>query len=109
MELVNYEATLEALAGDSQLLRTLVTIFREDAPGLVEELDQYVRQANSTMVRETLHKLRGLVAHFYCESIVKLLGELEYAAKLGDIQPTVSNIEIVRDQLLAISKELEGA
>jgi PAS domain S-box-containing protein len=62
--LVDPTALLTACDGDAGLLRRMVGVFQTGAPAQLRRLCDAIQKANAADVRESAHKLRGLVSSF---------------------------------------------
>jgi CheY-like chemotaxis protein/HPt (histidine-containing phosphotransfer) domain-containing protein len=82
--LVDSEAALARVGGDSQLLSELAGLFLEEYPRLLAGIDEGIRSGNLDAARSGAHQLKGLLAQFGCEQGRLIAIELEDAAKQGD-------------------------
>lgn len=74
---------LEALDGERELLSQLATMFVEDAPQLLTELEDAVASDDPVAARRATHSIKGLVATFFAAPTVELAHRLEQAAADG--------------------------
>lgn len=77
------KSALEALDGERELLCQLATMFVEDAPQLLTELEDALAADDPIAARRATHSLKGLVATFFAASTVELAHRLEQAAADG--------------------------
>jgi PAS domain S-box-containing protein len=57
-------ALLAACDNDPVFLHELIEVFRDDAPGELAQLSEAVQEHDSQRLRETAHRLRGMLATF---------------------------------------------
>ena len=78
------QAALNALAGQQPLLAELAKIFCEDAPQLLDDLQQAVQSKDAFAARRHAHSLKGLAATFYAPRPVELAQRIEDDAASGN-------------------------
>jgi CheY-like chemotaxis protein len=85
--LLDAATLLRACDADPVLLGRMITVFQADAPDQVGRLGVAVREGNAEAVRESAHKLRGLLSAFSATAAeVALL--LEQTAAVGQADRT---------------------
>lgn len=77
------KSALEALDGERELLSQLATMFVEDAPQLLTDLENAVAADDPAAARRATHSVKGLVATFFAAPAVDLAHRLEQAAADG--------------------------
>jgi HPt (histidine-containing phosphotransfer) domain-containing protein len=80
----DFDAALTRLGGDRQLLADMLTIYCEDGPQLLAELQSAVRAADAAAARRLAHALKGLLAGCGGDFASAAAGRLEHAAAAGD-------------------------
>lgn len=83
---IDRQAALEALSGSEELLADLGQMFVEDAPKVIERVEQGVRADDSRQVRRELHSLKGMIATFFAEVPFNLVRDLEQDASQGELR-----------------------
>jgi PAS domain S-box-containing protein len=78
-------AVLSHVAGDVELLRTLVDLFVESCPEQMEALRQAIARGDAALARRLAHTLKGAVANFGAADAVAAASELEHMAAAGDL------------------------
>ncbi len=76
---------LSMLGGEFSSLEKLIDSFLEDAPHLLAELDQYIRNGDSGGVRRVAHSLKSNGADFGATRFSELCKELEMKGKSGEL------------------------
>lgn len=78
-----FSEALTRLSGDEDLLVAMAMMVVDDAPVIVEKLDQQVDQESLADVATTAHKLKGMCSTFETGSPVVELEEVIHAARTG--------------------------
>lgn len=98
------------LGADTELLKELLSLFANELPRLVSQLQQALRENHQENIRRVAHKLRGESATFGFESFVALLQELEHAATHNmplDNDTAINQLEAQHEQILAALRQLQ--
>lgn len=83
LHLIDEQSALDALSGDRQLLSEVATIFVEDVPKLLENLEKAVTSRDFDTACRTMHGLRGLASALYSKALTDLTYQLEQDLKVG--------------------------
>ncbi len=83
---IDERAALAALDGQKDLLCELASMFCEDSPQLLTELQAAVAEGDTAKVRRSTHSLKGLAATFYAQPTVDIAQRLELEAAEGRLQ-----------------------
>ncbi|WP_182869511.1 hypothetical protein [Stieleria mannarensis] len=86
-----FSDALVRVAGDEEILEMLAKIAAEDAPGLMSQLDDYVKQSELAEAARVGHALKGLLSTFETGEPTCELQPLIDAARAGD-QSTVTSV-----------------
>lgn len=105
--MIDYEATMQAIGNDRSLFETLVQIFVEDYPALVEDLGQAVMVQSHEEVYSAAHRLKGLVSNFHAKEVVDILGEIETSARLRQTTSTAAVVQHISMLCTTIAAELK--
>ena len=94
---VDLAELLSRLDNDHELLRELVTIFKEDFPKLLEALQESVAHADMTRARIASHTLKGMLANLAVTRGAAAAGRVEELASDGaggSIQEALAAFEV---------------
>lgn len=80
---LNTEAALHRMCGDTELLRLLLDTFREDAPGKVQRIQAYAEAGDAFHASTEAHGLKGAAATVGAERIALLAQSLEKLLREG--------------------------
>jgi CheY-like chemotaxis protein/HPt (histidine-containing phosphotransfer) domain-containing protein len=81
-------ATIDRLVesmGDAEFVADLLETFTTDAPGMLDQIDSAVGNADVGTVRRIAHTLKSNAATFGASSLSEACRQLEHAAKEGDL------------------------
>jgi two-component system, sensor histidine kinase and response regulator len=79
-EVMNIRDALKRLGDDEELLRDIVQIYLEDAPGMVQRMHQAVEQADANSLQQAAHSRKGLAATLSAADVVGAAAHLEHIA-----------------------------
>jgi HPt (histidine-containing phosphotransfer) domain-containing protein len=86
VKLLDEKAALEALSGDRQLLRELAVMFTEDAPAMLQELEEAADRQDTETACRIVHSLRGLCSTFFAKDVVNLVLRIEHDVKSDNLE-----------------------
>ncbi len=84
---LNLQAALKRLGGDTDLLRNFVEVYHEDSPKLLDAIGRAVDHGDGPALQRAAHSLKGLAANFDAREVVEVAGRLEQIAqssKMGE-------------------------
>ncbi|PTL39099.1 response regulator [Alkalicoccus saliphilus] len=87
---INME-NLQESYGDESLVKELLQMFLNDAPGYLENLRQAIEQKKSVETAEIAHSLKGSSAVLKAETFTRLSAVIQQAAKSGDWETVLSS------------------
>ena len=96
----NRSYALEQTDGDEELLRELLSLFRDSATADLEQIRQAVAVNNATGVMEAAHSIKGAAATLGFEIIQVLAREIEEAGRhdsLGSIEAALARLVSLLD------------
>ncbi len=108
---INTEIALQRMNGNTALLTAMARLFLEDAPQLVERLDDGLRTNALEQVVLSAHSLRGLAATFEATPVVTLALEIENLGRAGDtsrLKELGAQLDIEFARLLAALQSLSA-
>ena len=97
---MNLAELLERVDNDRELLRDLLTIFKEEFPDRVRELRKAVESENAKQVAAVSHTLKGMLANLAANSAADAAAEIEHASVTG-------KMPALRERLTAFEREAE--
>jgi HPt (histidine-containing phosphotransfer) domain-containing protein len=100
------EALLGRVAGDRALLRELVAIFTEDAPGMLERIAGALAADDSAAVAKAAHALKGSVGVFSAGPAAGAAAELEQLARSGELSAAGRTYATLEREVARLAEEL---
>jgi PAS domain S-box-containing protein len=82
---VNWDAALESVGGDRELLEIVVAACLEELPKLQEELARAVRSPEPPVLRNLGHVIKGSVRIFGAGAVFRLAGRLEEMGRKAEL------------------------
>jgi signal transduction histidine kinase/CheY-like chemotaxis protein len=82
---VDFQAALERMDGNRELLADMATFFLEDSPELMARIRQGLQNESCEEVRRASHSLKGLASNFGAGRTVQTARTIEKAAEAGDL------------------------
>ncbi|MBI1902522.1 MAG: response regulator [Planctomycetia bacterium] len=96
---MNRQAALKRLAGDERLFSELVGFFEDDAPGLLGQADEGIRNGNPEQIQRAAHTLKGLAAGFQAEAAAAAGLRLEELARTGTLAGADAALATLRQEI----------
>lgn len=105
--MIDYDATMKSIGNDLTLFETLVQIFLEDYPALLDDLRQAITSDGYEKVYSAAHRLKGLVSNFHAKELVAILAEIENSARLARSAPDADVAQQISDLCATVAAELK--
>jgi two-component system sensor histidine kinase/response regulator len=112
LHVLDIGAMLDRVGGDTDLLRELARIFREDCPKLLAEIRRAVATENAPALMQAAHTLKGAVANFGADAAREAAFRLEIMdlkparEAVGDLESEIQRFE---QALSALAQRLSTA
>jgi HPt (histidine-containing phosphotransfer) domain-containing protein len=84
--MVDFDATMQRLGNDRELLGEFIEIFLDDSPVMLEKFAAGLEVSDAKKIRESVHAIKGLASNFGAEPFCKLAQQIENAAAAGDVE-----------------------
>ena len=85
---IDLEISLEAVDGDEEILKELATMFIDELPDTLNELEAVIASKDAEQIERRAHALKGAVSNFGAKKAVELAFEIEKAGHSGNIETT---------------------
>jgi CheY-like chemotaxis protein/HPt (histidine-containing phosphotransfer) domain-containing protein len=96
----------ERLGGDRQLLRELITIFRADAPALMDRIRKAATAGNADALRRAAHALKGALGTLDAPRAYQAAIRVEETARSGDLSGARTLVDTLSAELARLGKAL---
>ncbi len=90
--LFDREAALARVGDDEELLTELVKIFLDDYPKSMTAIEDAVARQDPPLLEHAAHTLKGAVANFGADAVVREACELERQGRSGDLSLAGENL-----------------
>jgi HPt (histidine-containing phosphotransfer) domain-containing protein len=99
------EALMARVESDTDLLSTLVGVFKADRPGMMAEIEEAIQAGDAVALADTAHTMKGALSVFGVEPARTIAERLEAAGRAKDID---SARDLVEELGAAIEVAEEG-
>jgi HPt (histidine-containing phosphotransfer) domain-containing protein len=104
--MLNQELALERVAGDRELLQEVARLFLDDAERAMGQIEAAIRNQDAKLLDREAHSLKGSVANFGAEEVVKAALALEQMGKRGDFGQAKPGFARLRQLMADLVPEL---
>lgn len=106
VQLFDREAALARVGDDEELLAELVKIFLDDYPNSLVAIEAALAHKNPIELERAAHSLKGAVANFGADAVVKEAYELEQRGRAGDLTNATENLGRLHEVIRQLDYEL---
>jgi two-component system sensor histidine kinase/response regulator len=106
VQLFDKEAALARVGDDEELLAELVKIFLDDYPNSLTAIDEAVARQDPPLLERAAHTLKGAVANFGADAVVREAYELERQGRSGDLSHANENLHRLHEVIRQLDYEL---
>jgi len=106
VQLFDREAALARVGDYEELLVELVRIFLDDYPNSLSEINEAIAKQNPPLLERAAHTLKGAVANFGADAVVKEAFELECQGRSGDLSHAGENLTRLHEVIQRLDYEL---
>jgi signal transduction histidine kinase/CheY-like chemotaxis protein/HPt (histidine-containing phosphotransfer) domain-containing protein len=104
--LVDRQALLVQVDGDTELLRRMVSIFLADAPERLGAIRAAVESNNAESLAKLAHRLKGAVSNFSSDAVTRAALQLETMAQQRDLSNAPEAYEELKVMIERLTPEL---
>ncbi len=105
-QLFDRESALARVGDDVELLSELAKIFLDDYPNNLKAIERALAVGDSSSLERAAHSLKGAVANFGAEDVVREAFELERKGRSGDLSHANDNLQRLNLVLEQLEHEL---
>jgi two-component system, sensor histidine kinase and response regulator len=102
----NIDVALTFVDGDRALLEELVTLYRHDSPGWMEELRTAIRAGDAQVTERAAQSLKGAVRIFGAAAVYHFASELETCGRAGDLRDAATMLPMLERELERLHQAL---
>jgi HPt (histidine-containing phosphotransfer) domain-containing protein len=104
----NHAELLERVDNDQELLRELLTIFKEDFPRTMRSLESAVAAADLKNIARLSHTLKGMLSSLGAARAAAAASRLEELASAGETAPLKGAFDALECQAASLLPELDA-
>jgi two-component system CheB/CheR fusion protein len=96
------------LGNDENLLVEMCQFFLEHIPSQIEDLQESIRAGDIENVQRLAHDIKAAAATAGGKTLQQVAFNLEHAAKAGEINPSKSDVELVKTEFDRLQAEIQA-
>ncbi len=105
---LDWDAALERVGGDADLLKDIARLFIDDCPRALAELRDAGARGDHPLVERAAHGLKGAASNFGARRVVETSLRIEKMGRAGTLDDFPAVLEALEDGLASLRKELEA-
>ena len=103
----NLVAALERVDGDTELLAEIMEMFLEDAPPMLQDIQDALDAQDAETCASVSHTLKGCAGNFSADRVHELAARVNAAASDGDIASARPIMPVLRDEYAKLESALK--
>lgn len=107
-KVLDLDVALERMGGDREILAVMKVAFQEDAPLLLQELEDALSLGDEAVVARAAHSLKGLASNFEATQLMNAASRLEKEITSQSLRKCVHLVEQVRSELTLVLRGLKS-
>jgi two-component system, sensor histidine kinase and response regulator len=105
---IDWDAALEFVDGDSELLRTVVAASLEELPILIQSLEKAIRTKDADVIQRSAHTMKATGRTLCIPQLLEMARSIERVTAGGDLQVATEIFPQLRDFVERLVVELEA-
>jgi len=106
--IIDREAALERVDGDTALLSEIVDLFLSDVDALTDDIRQAVTAADASRIMRSAHRLKGSVATLAARRATEAALRLENIGRSGDVNDAASAFAALEAEVVRLPQALKA-
>ncbi len=107
-KVLDREAMLEHVAGESALLLEIVKVYEADAPRLLADLRGAITQQDAVALERAAHKFKGVLATLGAEAATEVAARLEALGSEGNLDRAGCVLSALEHEIERLAPELDS-
>jgi two-component system, sensor histidine kinase and response regulator len=103
---IDHEALLAGVDGNRRLLCELVSVFLEDSPKQIAQIQEAIRRGDSKELARAAHTLKGSIGNFAAKRAFAAAQRLEATSRSGDLRTVDDEFAALEVELTVLDTEL---
>ena len=106
--LLNTTELLQRVDGDRDFLSDLISTFREEYPGQIQDAQQAIARRDAAGVERVGHALKGALGNLAASGASKFAAEIETMGKLGNLSLAEAKLAETENEVQRVLKALDA-
>ena len=106
--IIDRQAALERVDGDTELLSEIVDLFLNDVDALTDDIRQAVSAADASRIMRSAHRLKGSVATLAARRATEAALRLENIGRSGDVNGAASAFAALEAEVVRLPQALKA-
>lgn len=106
-DVINKEELLERVANDYDLLSELLSVFSQELPKQMQEIEMAIDDQDCEKLRTSVHRLKGAVGNLAAEEAYELAAKIEQFASQGDLTSAIYFYPHLKKQLRFVLESIK--
>lgn len=98
---------LKLTEGDKYFAHSLIEIFEQDWPELIDKIKQSIKSGNCHDLEQFSNRLKGNIRNFYAKELAKKVYALEEKGRQQKLEGAEQDLDILKQDLDKLQAELE--
>lgn len=104
---INWQAALESVSNDDDLLREVVTVLVDEIPKWLKDMQHAIEQADATLLKRTAHTAKGTLGQVGAAAAAHIAERLEQMGASNQFSDALATlVELERELTARVSPEL---
>ena len=104
----DFDAALDHVEGDRELLDEVVRIFSDECPRKMEEIRNSIRAADPLLLERAAHSLKGAASNLCAAGVMHFAEDLEQSARAKDVSRAGTQFQSLEAAVKKLLNELEA-
>ncbi len=104
----NPKDTLERMEGDEKLFLEILTIFLDESPKLIAQMERGLGEQKPELLQRAAHSLRGDLGYLGAPEISQTAHQLEELGRKGEFGPAAQVFAALREQLAQLTAAIRS-
>lgn len=107
-DVLDREIILDRVGGDEELMREIVSIFKDEYPVLLDSIREAVAAGDARTLESAAHTLKGAVANFGAEAATGAAFDLEKIGRRGNLEAAPAALAELERQFRSLAPALDA-
>jgi len=109
--LVNRENIAKTIGTNPALIKKIITLYFRDAPKLLEEVEEAIKEVDNKKLAEKAHALKGITSYYNIDTVYNMCLKLEQLGKASSLpeknEEITNSLTELKDMLTLLIEQLK--